>query len=65
MTAFEYIDGMPCLSGVAKMALKNKLHFDFILSDSNRANLRVDIKMEMEKMINTYDTEVGFRHKNN
>ena len=53
MTANEYINGLPCLSEIAK----KRLCFanDFVLDDNSRANLRVHIKMELEKMVNMYD----------
>jgi hypothetical protein len=58
MTAYEYIDNMPCISNLAKVTLKRQLKNDFPLGQgksANRAWLRVHIKGELEKMVNMYD----------
>ncbi len=56
MTANEYINNIPFLSEECK----SKLRFfnDFELNDNSRANLRVEIKMTLEKYVNDYDNSI-------
>lgn len=56
MTANEYINNIPFLSEECK----SKLRFfnDFELNDTSRANLRVEIKMSLEKYVNEYDNSI-------
>ena len=53
MTANQYINGMKFLTEKGKENLR--FAHDFELDANSRANLRVEIKWRLEKMVNNYD----------
>ena len=53
MTANQYINRMKFLTEKAKENLR--YCHDFELDANSRANLRVEIKWRLEKMVNSYD----------
>ena len=53
MTANQYINGIDFLNEKAKENLR--FCHDFELNPNSRANLRVEIKWRLEKMVNSYD----------